>query len=136
MTAYARTFKHEWRMEPDTGFIYAVIHGTMDEADALEFVARFDKDIPPGEPCFMIADDTNATNMTAGARRVFAKQWKPGDVYLAAFGPSFAYRAVLNLFLKGMPFVMPQFTGIVVANETEARLWLSERKRTYRPRNS
>jgi len=136
VTETAKTFKHEWRHEPDTGFIFTAIIGTMDEADALEFIARYDKDIPPGEPCFMIADDRRATNMTAGARRAFAKLWKPGDVYLAAFGPSFAYRAVLNLFLKGMPFIMPQFTGTVVADEADARVWLHEKKRAYYARKA
>ena len=131
MTETPKAFKHEWRYEPDTGFIYTAINGTMDEADALEFIAHYDKDIPPGEPCFMIADDRRATNMTAGARKAFAKLWKPADVYLAAFGPSFAYRAVLNLCLKGMPLVMPQFTGIVVADEAAARAWLHEKKRAH-----
>jgi hypothetical protein len=130
------TFKHEWRLEEDTGFIYAVTNGKIDEADALEFVRLFERDIPPGTAGFMLGDNRNATALTADARRVFAKHWNPGEMYIASFGQSFTYRMILNLLLKVLPLVRPNFTAALFADEAEARAWLTERRRAYFARQS
>jgi hypothetical protein len=129
-------FRHKWQFEPETGFVCTALNGRVDEEDAKEFIARYKRDVPPGEPCFMLADHRSAVQMTPGARRVFVSGWKPGDVYLAGFGMSFTFRAIANLLFKAMAIAMPQFVATIVADEATARTWLTEKKRNYVPRRA
>ena len=131
MTDDARTFKHVFRLDPDTGFFHCVQNGTMTEEDAVEMLAIFARHARPGDPVFALADDRNATAMTPGARKVFATQKLDEEIYLALFGGSFAFRVVVTLFLKVMSLAKPKFTGVVVADEAEGLAWLKERKRAY-----
>ncbi|HVJ94810.1 MAG TPA: hypothetical protein VM580_33715 [Labilithrix sp.] len=133
---YRHEFKHEWRFEQDTGFIYAVTNGRIELADAVEFIRLFERDVPRGAAAFMLGDNRRATEMSLAARRAFASDWKPGEMYIAAFGQSAVYRIILNMFLKGLSIIRPNFTAAMFAEEAEAREWLTEKRRAYLARKA
>jgi hypothetical protein len=124
-------FRHEWRYEEDTGFIFARTNGTTDESDAVRYIELYARDVPAGEPGFMLCDNRNATDLTAGARKRYAKEWHPTQVYLAGYGQSFASRVVFNALMQGLALLRPQYCVTMVATEEEARAWLTDKRRAY-----
>ncbi|HVJ90041.1 MAG TPA: hypothetical protein VM580_09565 [Labilithrix sp.] len=136
MTAEESTFKHEWEFEQDTGFIVARTNGVIAGPDAVKYIELYKRDVPPGEAGFMLCDNRNATGNSPEARKIFAKEWDPGEVYLAVFGSSFSYHALTNLFLAGLKLMRPLITGKSFGSESEARAWLTEQRNAYRARRA
>ncbi|HVJ89218.1 MAG TPA: STAS/SEC14 domain-containing protein [Labilithrix sp.] len=124
---------HEAWYEPDSGFVHKVIRGTMnaDEVRQLTaFVLKFAND----GAVYCLINYRESKGLTKEARKVTAEIGAASILqnYCAIFGASFAVRTILNLVLKtteiaqGKPFPV-RFT----ADESEAREWLSERKRAH-----
>ena len=132
----AKTFKHQWRYEQDTGFIVARTNGIIDESDAAEYAALYARDVPPGEAGFMLCDNRSSTGLTPGARKRFARDWNPTELYLVGFGQSFAVRVILNTFMQGLALIRPQYSVTMVADEEGARAWLTEKRRAYLARKA
>ncbi|HVJ93483.1 MAG TPA: hypothetical protein VM580_26965 [Labilithrix sp.] len=134
MVEKTRFRSHEIWREPDTGFIHLVHVGEIDDGDAKLFLDAFARYRNEGdEPDFVIADSRQALGYSSGARKVFAAN-RGGlreNSYVAVFGMSFAPRAALNLLLKTLKVVSPVTLNVhMVADEAEARAWLTEKKRT------
>ena len=120
-----------FRYEPDTGFLCFVHSGSLDQTVARQMIAEFEKFAVPGESVFILADNRNATDTTASARKIFAQYHLPVEVNFAGFGAPFAFRTVVNMLFKAMLVVSPRFAGAVFAEEAEARNWLAEKRRAY-----
>ena len=123
--------KVHWYIEAETGFAILAPEGTLDEAQANEYMAMLERDIPPGIPCYLLLDGRKSVSATPGARNVLGTKWHDGPTYMAAFGLSVSARILLTLVQRGLEIKLPEFRGTVVADETAARAWLTERKRRY-----
>jgi len=136
MTVEESTFKHEWRFEEDTGFIVARTNGIITGPDAVSYIARYKNDVPAGEAGFMLCDNRKATGNSSEARKIFANDWDPGEVYMAVYGSPFSYHGLVNLFMAGLKLVRPLITGKSFATEAEARAWLTDQRNAYRARRA
>ena len=139
MSERRRVGQHELWREPETGFLYLVNEGMMNEEEAagvLEAMRALTTDLAPNDPVFFIADNRKATGFTSGARKVLANgSGNRGESRIAIFGVAFVYGAALKLLLKTISVVARNaMTVNIVANEAEARTWLLEQQRIMRER--
>ena len=129
---------HEIWFEPDTGFIGVVQVGTLDGAHAtsmVEHLAEYAK--RSGGATFVIGDDRRAMGLTREARSVFvSSDVVRSECHVALFGASFAFRAVVNLFVKALTLTGSKFVIHAEADEAKARAWLAEQRRAYLARSA
>ena len=131
-----RIGEHEVRYEEDAGFIVLVHVGVMGPDEVRAVSKAMDECMlfsPPGAPAFLLADSRKATGMNVNGREVVASkaQIANGDTYVAVFGAPFAYRVVLNLVFRGVGLITDKMKAIAVADEAEARVWLTEKRQSY-----
>ena len=129
MMETAKTFKHDWRYDPETGIIRVVPNGPIDAADASELMRLRARDVPKGEAAFFMSDNRNV-ELTSEARKVLATEWEIGETYYAGWGAAFAQRSMLNLFMKALSLRYP-VKADMFAEETAARTWLLEQRHAY-----
>ncbi|HVJ92558.1 MAG TPA: hypothetical protein VM580_22305 [Labilithrix sp.] len=128
---------HEISYEADTGFIVFSMHGALEARHAQELrkiTLEYETGYFPGKPGFTLVDCRKATGVTGEARKVLAEQGKeePYESYLALYGGSFAFRAVINLVLKAVRLAgSAKLVAAAIGSEEEARTWLREQKRAW-----
>ena len=120
----------------DDGLVCLLQNGVFVEAEATrmaELIAAHAETTVPGEPYFVLADWRAATGVTNEARKVLATgDGRREDMFVAAFGASFAFRVVANLVISAMMLLnRSKVVASFKANEEEARAWLGEKKATY-----
>ena len=126
-----KPFKYVWQKEKDTGFLFIRTIGLIRGNDAHEYIANYMRDVPRGEAGFMLCDNREATGNSGEARRIFAKEWDAGEVYMAVFGTPSYYLPIVNLFHAGLKVLRPGTTGRSFTGEAEARAWLAEQRNAY-----
>ena len=129
-------FLHEFRHESETGFLYFVHNGTMTSQDATTMLSFYKEQVSAGDAGFIIADNRKAKTITSEARKVCVNAGLPGEIYLALFGGSFAFRGVAQLLFSAMKMTTGSFEGTAVVDEAEARAWLTEKRRSYLARKA
>ena len=123
---------HELRYEAETGFFVFVQRGAMSAEDAQKLLVTFRDAARAGEATFTLSDARNAGSPTPEARKIVAEAASDlGESYLAAFGGTFATRVVQTMLFKAVSILSPRYVMAVFADETEARAWLSDKRRAY-----
>ncbi|HVJ94191.1 MAG TPA: hypothetical protein VM580_30595 [Labilithrix sp.] len=122
--------------EDEEGLICLLQSGLAVEAHAVkltEVLAAHAVTMVPGEPYFILADWREATGVTKDARKAIATaEIRREDIYLAAFGASFAFRVVANLVFSAINLLSSSRVVVTFkATESESREWLREQRRAY-----
>lgn len=121
------------RYEPDTGFIFVAQVGEVDAARAAELLEAVRQMRGSASAVYMITDGRRGTGINAEARKVFSRgEPIPAHIYVAMFGATFGFRAIVNLVFKAISFISDQVTPVMVANEAEAREWLTKKKAAHK----
>ena len=137
MDNITRVGSHEIRYEPETGFIVLVQNGWMDKDEAVAVVAAVSAyHGGRADPYFVLVDHRKTTGASPEARKAIGTGTNTQDAFVALVSASLATRAIGNLVLKAMSIASSKLTGVVVAEEEEARVWLTERRRAYLARTS
>ncbi|HVJ91786.1 MAG TPA: hypothetical protein VM580_18420 [Labilithrix sp.] len=130
-----RIGRHEVRYEADTGFIHIANDGTTDEVEAaaiLDTLGRYADVNSKDDALFIIADVRKSSPVTPKARNVYVRRMPACETYVVLFGAPIVIRVVFKLLVKALSVTSPRkFVSDAVADEAEARRWLTEQRRAY-----
>ncbi|HVJ93761.1 MAG TPA: hypothetical protein VM580_28355 [Labilithrix sp.] len=138
---WAQVGQHEVWIEPDSGFVCETVRGSMTTAEMLEIskmAIRLARDADPNAAFYLV--DARAQKTMAGQdrRKVMAElaAISSSENYVAVFGGNLVSRTFASVVFKGIAKLTNKFLGYYAAGESDARIWLAERRRAYlaRPR--
>ena len=128
-----RVGKHEIWFDSSAGIVYEVFDGLLNADEMERLLGATTKWLEEGTPAFYLMDNRNLTGLTTDGRKAVALlgETLDRDTYCAIFGASFAVRTVLNMVFSARELTSRRPFKVVirfVADASEARAWLVERK--------
>ena len=130
----------EIRYEEDMGFVHLILGGRADEEQATAIVDTLSRYADLGSSdsvLFILCNMRNAQPSTTKARHVFATRYPRCAMYVAVYGASLVLRATYKLLVTSFSLTSSRkFFTDAVANEADARAWLTEQRRAYLARTA